>query len=67
MTRMIGGVKLIARVSTDVLWDRVGVAAKIKNILQSRLRWYGHVIHRDISSLIHEVMELEIAGKKKKA
>ena len=27
------------------------------------LRWYGHVIHRDINSQMREVMELEINGK----
>ena len=35
-------------------------------IIQSRLRWYGHVILRDINSHIREVMELEITGKRKK-
>ena len=52
--------------STDVLRDRVGVVVKIEDIIQSRLRWYGHVMRGDISSQILEVMEVEITGKKKK-
>ena len=44
MIRIICGVRLVYRVSTDVFPDRVGVAVKIKDIIiQSRLRWYGHV------------------------
>ena len=68
---MIGimcGVRLVDRVSTDVLCDTVGVVVKIENmIIQSRLRWYGHAMHGDINSQIHEViMEVEITGKRKK-
>ena len=41
---------LVDRASTDILCDRVGVVVKIENIIfQSRLRWYGHVIHVDIN------------------
>ena len=62
---MISGVRLVDRVSTDVLRDRVGVAVKIEDIIiQSRLRWYGHVMHREIDSEIREVVEVEITGKR---
>ena len=67
MIRMMCGVRLVDRVSTDVLRDRVGVVVTIKDfIIQRRLRWYGHVIRRDISSQIREVMEHEVPGKRKK-
>ena len=65
--RMMCGVRLVDRVSTDVLRDRVGVVVTIEDfIIQRRLRWYGHVIRRDISYQIREVMEHEIPGKRKK-
>ena len=49
MIRMMCGVRLVNRVSTDVLRDRVGVVVKIENlIIQSRLRWYDHVMRGDI-------------------
>ena len=35
-------------------------------IIQSSLRWYGHVMREDISSQIHEVMEVEITRKRNK-
>ena len=67
MIRMMCGVRLVDRVSTDVLQDRVGVVVTIEDfIIQRRLQWYGHVIRRDISSQIHEVMEHEMPGKRKK-
>ena len=67
MIRMMCGVKLIYRVSTYVLRDRVGVVVKIEDmIIQSRLQWYSHVIRRDINSQISEVMELKITGKRRR-
>ena len=39
------GVRLVNRVLTDVLWDRMGVAVKVEDvIIQSRLQSYGQVI-----------------------
>ena len=67
MIRMMCGVRLVDRVSTDFICDRVGVVVKIEDmIIQSHLQWYGHVMHGDINSQIHEVMEVEITGKNKK-
>ena len=67
MIRMMCSVRLVDSMLTDVLRDRVGVVLMIKDfIIQRCLRWYGHVIHRDISSQICEVMEHEIPGKRKK-
>ena len=34
-------------------------------IMQSHLRWYGHVIHQDINLQRCEVIELEIIEKRK--
>ena len=45
MIRMMCGVRLVDRVSTDGLRDRMGVVVKIEDmIFQNHLRWYGHVI-----------------------
>ena len=64
---MMCGVRLVDRVSTDVLQDRVGAFVKLEDmIIQSCLRWYGHVICRDINSQIREVMMLEMIGKRNK-
>ena len=67
MIRIICGVRLVDRVLTDVFRDRVGVVVKIEYlIIQSCLRWYGHVMRGDINSQIREVVEVEITGKRKK-
>ena len=65
MIRMCG-VRLVNRVSTNVLHDRVGVAVKIEDIIQSRLQRYSYVVHGGMNSQICEVMEDEITGKRKK-
>ena len=50
-------VRLVDRVSTDVLRDMVGVVVQIEDmIIQSRLRWYDYVIRRDINSQMREVL-----------
>ena len=65
--RMMCGVRLVNRVSTDVLRDRMSVVVEIeKMIMQSHLQWYDHVICGDINSQICEVMKLEITRKRKK-
>ena len=47
------------------LIDRMGVVVKIEDmIIQSLLRWYGHVMRGDIISEMHKVMEVEITGKR---
>ena len=67
MIRMMCGVRLIDRVSTDALRDRVGIVVTIEDfIIQRRLRWYGHVICRDSSAQIREVLEHEILLKREK-
>ena len=67
MVRMMCGVRMVDRVSTDVLRDRVGVFVKIEDmIIQSRLRWYGYFMRGDINSQIRDVMEVKTTGKRKK-
>ena len=67
MIRMMCVVRLVDRVSTDALRDRMGVVVKIEDmIIQSRLRWYGHNMCGEINSQIREVVELEITGNRKK-
>ena len=65
MIRTMCRVRLVDRVSTDVLCDRVGVVVKIEDvIIQSHLQWYGYVMCGGINSQIREVMEVEITGKR---
>ena len=51
MIRMMCGVRLVGKLLIDVLCDRVGVIMNTEDtMIQSRLRWYGHVMHGDIDS-----------------
>ena len=68
MIRMMCGVRLFDMVLTDVLRERVEVVVKIEDMtIQSRLRWYGHVMRGYINSQVREVMEVEITGKRKES
>ena len=50
MIKRMCGVRLVERLSTEVLQDRVGVVVKIGNmIMENGLRWYCHAIGRDIN------------------
>ena len=51
MIRMMCGMRLVERVLTDVLRDKVSVVVKIEDMMiQTHLRWYDHVIRRDTNS-----------------
>ena len=57
----------VDKVSTEILRDRMGIVVKIEDmIIQNSQRWYGCVLHGDINSQIHKVMEVEIIRKRKK-
>ena len=43
---MMCGVRLVDRVSINVLPDKVGIVVKIEDtVIQSHLWWCGHVMH----------------------
>ena len=68
MIRMMCEMRLVDKMSTDVLRDRVSVVVKIEDMMtQSRLRWYVHVNRQDINSQILEEIELEITWKRNKS
>ena len=51
MIRMMCGMRVVDRLPTDVLCDRVVVVMKIDDkIIQSRLRFFGHAICIDIDT-----------------
>ena len=51
MIRMMCGLRLVERVSTDVLCDMMGVVVQTEDmIIKTCLRWYGHFMRRDINS-----------------
>ena len=60
MIKMMCGMRLVDRVSTDVLCDIVDVVVKIEDVtIQSLLRWYGHVMRRDIDFQIRKLWKFK--------
>ena len=55
MIRMMCEVRLVDRVLTDVLWDRVGVVVKIEDIIQSHC---GSIVMSCMEALILKYFRL---------
>ena len=67
MISMMCGVRLVDRVSTDVLRDRVSVV-KIKDmIIQGCLRWYDYIMRGDIIPKDVRLWKLKLLGKGRKS
>ena len=64
MIRTICGVKLVDRVSSDILKERLGVVVKKEDILAHSC--LCHTISRDTDLQILEVVEVEIEGLREK-
>ena len=53
-------------VERTVIASRVGVDDQEKHLRQKRLRWFGHIVRRDEEVEIKKVLELKIAGWRKR-
>ena len=65
MIRMMCGVRVVDKVSTDFPRDRVLLRSRRYNN-SNRPQWYGQGIRRDIDSQTREAMEIERTEKRKK-
>ena len=63
MVRMMYGAKLRNRKRSKELMSIVGLSKDIVTLVRrSRLRWYGHVLHREKGDGIRRVLEWEVEG-----
>ena len=64
MVRMMCGVKLRNRKKTSELMSMLEMSEDIVTLVgQSRMRWYGHVMRRDVTVGIRKVLDVDVAGK----
>ena len=66
MVRWMCGVKLKDRVPSKELRERLGVDDVALILQQNRLRWYGHVLRKDVDDWVKECMEYEVKGSRPK-
>ena len=62
MMRRMCGVTLRDRVSTDTLYDRLGVDSITGVVTRGRLRWFGHVERKPDSDWTKGCTQLEVKG-----
>ena len=62
MVRWMCGIKLQDRVRSKGLRERLGLDDIILVLQQYRLRWYGHVLHKEDNDCVKKCMEYEVEG-----
>ena len=59
------GTRLVDRNSSADLRQGVGIDRAIEEvILQNRLRWYGHVLSREINNSIRQALQVDVRRKR---
>ena len=58
------GVKLKDRLPSKELRERLGVDDIALVLQQNRLRWYGHVLRKDVDDWVKKCMEHEVEGSR---
>ena len=63
MVRMMCGVKLVQRKKSSELFEMLSLEEDIVVLVKrARLRWYGHVMRRDVTSGIRRVLQVNVLG-----
>ncbi|XP_075109131.1 uncharacterized protein LOC142180924 [Nicotiana tabacum] len=58
MLRWMCGCTKRDRIQSEAIWDRVGVVSVEDKMLESRLRWFGHVRRRSIDAPVRRCERL---------
>jgi len=64
MVRWICDVKVKDRVLSKELREILGLDDIISVLQQSRLQWYGHVLHKEYNDWVKKYMEYEVEGSR---
>ena len=64
MLRRIKGVTVKDKMKSEDIRKELGVGSIKSKSRESRLRWFGHVHHREQESNLRQVMDMEIPGRR---
>ena len=65
MVRAMCGVKLMDRKKTEVLMQMLGLEETVDQMAKANgVRWYGHVLRRDVDHVLRRALEFEVAGQR---
>jgi len=62
MVKWMCGIKLLDRVPSKELRERLGLDDIISVLQRYRLRWYGYVVRKENDDLVKKCMEYEVDG-----
>ena len=65
MLRMMCGVTLKDLVRSDVIAERLNVDCIEDYLRTKRLRWFGHVMRRDVDVDVRRLLDLHVDGRRK--
>ena len=66
MVRSMCGVKSVDRKNTEELMEMLGLRKTLDKMAKANeVRWYGHVIRRDVNNILKKSMMMEVNGKRK--
>ena len=58
--------KVIDRKTTEEQMDKLGLKETRDRLATiNRIRWYGHVLRRNVDSVLRVALDLEVSGKRK--
>jgi len=64
VVRWMYNVKINDRVPRKEFRERLGIDDIILILQQNRLRWYGHVLHKEDTDWVKKCMEYEVEGSR---
>ena len=67
MVRVMCGVKLMERKKTEDLMQMLGLEEAVDRLARANgVRWYGHVLRRDVGHVLRRALEFEVSGPRKR-
>ena len=67
MVRAMCGAKLMEKKRTEDLMEMLGLKETVVQMAKANgVRWYGHVLRRDVRHVLRKALEFEVRGNRKR-
>ena len=64
MVRAMCGAKLMEKKRTEDLMEMLGLKETV--VQMAKVRWYGHVLRRDVGHVLRKALEFEVKGNRER-
>jgi calcineurin-like phosphoesterase family protein len=62
--RLIRGVNIMDKMRNETIRKELDIQSILTTVKNSQLRWFGHVMRRDDSSLVKNILDYKVKGKR---